>query len=456
MSSSAFTQPPVYIHARASRSALTNAQASQSVFQTQAKTEIQTEPVAQQQQLRAQLTQQQSALSLEQHWIKDQALWVGAYKGELCESIPEALQPYDSRNLRFALTTLADMEQDVREHVAQFAPHRLAIVVGTSTSGISDNEALMRDYFHRSAAMQAQQLHADAGADVDAAEGTAPRAVDALPKISQKKQEMDALANALQLYMGWTGLCYSISTACSSSAKAMATAQRLLNADLADAVLVAGVDTLSQLTLNGFHSLENLSRSICRPCGEQRDGINIGEAASLFLLSKQPADLMLVAAGESMDAWHISAPHPEGRGAIAAMQSALQQAGLNADQIDYLNLHGTATTHNDDMEIKAVRQVFGAHPIALSSTKHQTGHCLGAAGALEAYICTQVLADQDWLPLHHAGQIDAALADRHYVGAQQSAGDVPKKTRLNYVMSNSFAFGGSNISLIFGRNADES
>lgn len=419
-------QPAVFIQCRASRSALTQQSHS----------------------LKQQLTQARSALSLDEHWVKGQPLWVGAYQGEMLDCVPDALRRYDSRNLRFALTTLHDIEDELREHVAQFDPQRLAIIVGTSTSGISDNETALREHFNTIAPLE-DQLD-----DTSVHESHRP----SQPKIQQKKQEMDALAKALQLYLGWTGLCYSVSTACSSSAKAMAAGQRLLNADLADAVLVAGVDTLSHLTLNGFASLENLSSSICRPCGDQRDGINIGEAASLFLLSKQPAALMLLSAGESMDAWHISAPHPEGRGAVVAMQSALHQAGLQANQISYLNLHGTATTHNDAMEIKAVRQVFQQHPVAISSSKHQTGHCLGAAGALEAYICMQVLADQDWLPLHHQGKIDPELADMNYVTTQylkDDLGSTRASANLSYVMSNSFAFGGSNISLIFGTYSDE-
>jgi 3-oxoacyl-[acyl-carrier-protein] synthase-1 len=224
----------------------------------------------------------------------------------------------------------------------------------------------------------------------------------------------------------------------------MAAGQRLLNADLADAVLVGGVDTLCKLTLNGFDSLESLSSGICQPCGTNRDGINIGEAAGLFLLSKAPAAVMLLSSGESMDAWHISAPHPEGKGAAEAMQKALDTAQLEAGDIDYLNLHGTSTPQNDAMEIKAVQTVFSDAAVALSSTKHKTGHCLGAAGAIEAFICQQVLLDQSWLPLHHAGELDDVLAGQNYVLTPHL------NTPIRYAMSNSFAFGGSNISLIFG------
>lgn len=369
------------------------------------------------QHVRQALTQRQSCLTSRQDLLLEQACLVGAYKGELTSSLFDSqLQRLDSRNLRLAITALQQIEDQVRAYTQQFPTHRLAIIMGTSTSGIAENEQPLQQYF------------------------SAP----SVTPISYAKQEMDSLAQGLKQYLNWSGIAYTVSTACSSSAKAFAAGQRLLNADLADAVLVGGVDTLCKLTLNGFYSLDSLSRDICRPCGVNRDGINIGEAASLFLLSKDTAPVMLLGAGESMDAWHISAPHPEGRGAQQAMQQALQHAGVTAEQIDYLNLHGTATPQNDAMEIKAVRQIFGSNLVNLSSTKHQTGHCLGAAGALEAFICQQVLLDQSWLPLHQSGEIDPDLADQQYI--QKTEVTQP----IRYAMSNSFAFGGSNISLIFG------
>ncbi len=357
-----------------------------------------------------------NTLTQRQDLIAERTVWVGASAASLVQNIPEYLQSADSRNLRFALTALRQIEADIRAYTAQFAKQRLAVIVGTSTSGIVDNEPVLKAHF--------QQCSAE--------------------PISHQKQEMGCIAKSLQQYLGWNGPAYTISTACSSAAKAMAAGQRLLNADLADAVLVGGVDTLCKLTLNGFDSLESLSSSICQPCGAQRDGINIGEAAALFLLSKDLAPVMLLSSGESMDAWHISAPHPEGQGAAEAMQKALNSAGLKASEISYLNLHGTSTPQNDAMEIKAVQTVFNDYPVALSSTKHKTGHCLGAAGAIEAFICQQVLLDQSWLPLHHTAELDPALAQQNYVLDNHAV------QPMHYVMSNSFAFGGSNISLILG------
>ena len=367
-------------------------------------------------QIKQALTTPQNTLSLVSGFIPEKQVWVGAYQQPLIESIPALLQDVDSRNLRFALTALSSIETEIRDYTAQFDRKRLAIILGTSTSGIADNEKLLKQYFLNQADVEVQHC----------------------------KQEMGSLAKALQMYLDWEGPAYTISTACSSSAKAMAAGQRLINADLADAVLVGGVDSLCQLTLNGFNSLESLSNDLCQPCGAQRDGINIGEAAGLFLLSKETAPVMLMAAGESMDAWHISAPHPEGKGAAAAMQKALDSAGITARDIGYLNMHGTATPQNDAMEIKAVQTVFQHYDVPISSTKHKTGHCLGAAGAIEAAICQQVLADQSWLPLHQSGSIAPELDEQNYVLNAQL------QQPIHYVMSNSFAFGGSNISLIFG------
>ncbi|WP_407308143.1 beta-ketoacyl-[acyl-carrier-protein] synthase family protein [Acinetobacter sp.] len=367
-------------------------------------------------QIKQALTTPQNTLSLVSRFIPEKQVWVGAYPQPLIETIPAFLQDVDSRNLRFALTALSSIESEIRDYTTQFDRKRLAIILGTSTSGIADNEKVLKQYFVNQAEVEVQHY----------------------------KQEMGSLAKGLQMYLGWEGPAYTISTACSSSAKAMAAGQRLINADLADAVLVGGVDTLCQLTLNGFNSLESLSSDLCQPCGAQRDGINIGEAAGLFLLSKETAPVMLMAAGESMDAWHISAPHPEGKGAAKAMQKALDMAGIKAGDIGYLNMHGTATHQNDAMEIKAIQTVFQQYDVFISSTKHKTGHCLGAAGAIEAVICQQILADQSWLPLHQSGSIDPKLDEQNYVL------DAQLQQPIQYVMSNSFAFGGSNISLIFG------
>lgn len=353
-------------------------------------------------------------------------VWVGAYQQPLFDgfddscnnSLNNGLNHIASRNLAFALTALQPLLAPLKQLTAGLNRTRLAIVLGTSTSGIADNQFQLKQHIQQ---QQKQSLAYD-------------------------KQAMSALAHGVQRYLDWQGIAYSISTACSSSAKAIAAGKRLLNADLADVVLVGGVDTLCPLTLNGFNCLDSLSQHLCQPFGAKRDGINIGEAAALFVLTRDKAKTMLLGSGDAMDAWHISAPHPEGLGAYHAMNNALKSAQLEISQIDYINLHGTATPQNDAMEAKAVRQLCQQYQPFVSSTKHKTGHCLGAAGAIEAYICQQILQDeQQWLPHQHGEMIDDALSDLNYVSAQSTIG------KVDYILSNSFAFGGSNSCLVFGR-----
>ena len=248
---------------------------------------------------------------------------------------------------------------------------------------------------------------------------------------------------------GFGGPAWSVSTACSSSAKVFASARRLLESGVCEAVVVGGADAFTRTVVEGFHALEALSSQLTRPLCADRDGINLGEGAALFVM-RNAADgelsegrpVRLLGVGESSDAHHLTAPDPEGKGAEAAMRAALSDAGLAPETIDYVNLHGTGTTYNDSMECAAVRRVFG-DAVACSSTKPLTGHCLGAAGAIEAALCWIALKRGAGLPPHAAEPVDAALAPF----------PVPRigDTRpIRTVLSNSFAFGGSNASVIFG------
>lgn len=352
--------------------------------------------------------------------IAQKTVWVGQVKQPLL-AVPAALAQYASRNLQLAVTVLDQLQPELEYLKQRYPLSRLGIVIGSSTSGIADNEPLLTKWF-------TQQRP--------------------LTDLVYAKQEMGTTALALRELLQWQGPAYGVSTACSSSAKALATAQRLINSGVCDAVLAGGVDSLCRLTLNGFHSLESLSESQCRPFAQDRDGINIGEAAALFILSRQDAAVSLLSSGESSDAWHISAPHPEGEGARIAMQRALQQAGLEAGQIGYLNLHGTATRQNDAMEAKAVQALFAESAIQVSSSKQYTGHCLGAAGAVEAAILHAFISDQhsSLLPVHGQYTFDAECLPLRF--SQQGASwpeYLPRRA-----ISNSFAFGGSNISLILG------
>ena len=239
--------------------------------------------------------------------------------------------------------------------------------------------------------------------------------------------DMSYPARRLKERWGVAGPCWAVSTACSSSAKAFASARRLIESGICDAVVVGGADAYTRTVVEGFHSLEALSPGLTRPLAADRDGINLGEGAAFFLMRKGGAKgaVSLLGVGESSDAYHMTAPDPEGRGAEAAMRTALADAGLAPGDIDFVNLHGTGTRQNDDMECRAVRRVFGgsepaegASPadglaVRAFSTKGLTGHCLGAAGAIEAALC--------WLEL---------------------------RKKSGTCLSNSFAFGGSNASVV--------
>ena len=259
---------------------------------------------------------------------------------------------------------------------------------------------------------------------------------------------MGACAQFIAEVLDVQGPVFGISTACSSGAKALASARRLIRAGICDAVIAGGVDTLCRLTVNGFSSLEAVSDELCNPFSINRKGINIGEGAALFLLSEQAQGVELCGVGEGSDAYHISAPDPGGSGAIRCMSGALHDAGIGAEQVGYVNLHGTATPLNDKMESLAVEKVFGLE-VPCSSTKPFTGHTLGAAGAVESGICWLLLeaAEQSLLPPHlWDGQADPELSPVKLI----AAGSSPQQP-LNYALSNTFAFGGNNISLLLGR-----
>lgn len=328
--------------------------------------------------------------------------------------IPPHLIQFDTRNNRLALSALKQIEHKVHQAIAQFGPSRVAVIIGTSTSGIADGET-------------AYQQRLESGAFPE--------------HYHYRKQELGNTSDFVAAYFEISGPCYAISTACSSSGRVFISAQRLLRSGLVDAVIVGGVDTLCRLTLNGFNGLEALSNTLCQPFSQSRDGINIGESAALMLLSNQPSKVALLGVGDSSDAHHISAPHPEGNGAEQAMKKALDDAGLTVDDIGYINAHGTATPLNDSMESKAIYRLFGDR-VLVSSTKPLTGHTLGAASATEAAIAWHILKHDLELPIQHcrdkAPDIEVSLVE------------TTTKLQGKAILSNSFAFGGNNISLIFG------
>ncbi len=346
---------------------------------------------------------------------------VGAVVAELPE-IGRHYRIYNCRNNRLLLAALSQIETTVSEMIARFGADRIGIVLGTSTSGVRNTELALA-YL--------------------GGHGVLP------DEYHYKQQQMGAGADFLADFLGVSGPAYTISTACSSSGKAFASARRLISLDLCDAVIVGGADSLCGLTINGFAALESISSGLCKPFGLHRDGINIGEAASLFVLSKEPGAVILHGIGASSDAYHFAAPDPNATDVIKAMQLALDDAGKTPAEIDYLNLHGTATPLNDAMESKAVNALFGK-TIAASSSKGMSGHALGAAAALELAFCWLLLNHDDdqgaLIPNVNDDEADTALSALNLVKKGGMLG-----RRINTCQSNSFAFGGNNVSIIVGR-----
>ena len=324
----------------------------------------------------------------------------------------------NTRNNRLALSALLQIKPQIDKARNKFGAERIAVIVGTSTSGIADGELALTEKHQTGKLPDDYHYH---------------------------QQELGNLSEFVADYLQLNGPVYTISTACSSSGRVFLSAKRLLKAGIVDAVVVGGCDTLCKLTLNGFDGLDALSDTICNPFSENRKGINIGEAAAFMLLSayKNNSGLALLGVGDSSDAHHISAPHPEGKGAIEAMHKALIDAQLKPSQVGYINAHGTATKLNDAMEAKAIYAIF-SNLVPVSSTKPFTGHTLGTASILEAAICKLILEENLDLPKQiNDGDYDQLLAPIRFVKE-------PQKLQKPAILSNSFAFGGNNISLIFG------
>jgi 3-oxoacyl-[acyl-carrier-protein] synthase-1 len=332
--------------------------------------------------------------------------------------LPPGFSDWDCRNNRLALLALKQdgMEDAVVAVRERYGPKRIAVVLGTSTASIESTEEAYR--------MREND--------------------DELPARYRQPivHSPYSLVDFVRSYLGLEGPAYSISTACSSSARVFGAAERLLRLGLADAVLVGGTDTLCGSVLHGFNALELMSPDPCRPFDVARGGLNLGEGSGYALLERGEGDLMLSGYGETSDAHHMSSPHPEGLGARRAIEQALARAGLDASAIDYVNLHGTATRLNDEIEGEAMRAVF-PEPVAASSVKGWTGHTLGAAGIVEA-VCSLLSLEHGLVP-QTLNCSDVEPRFRDYIRTSTT------RETLHTVMSNSFGFGGNNCSLVFRR-----
>ncbi len=336
---------------------------------------------------------------------------------------PPALARDDCRNNRLLLAALTKIESELEQIITRYGHSKIGVVLGTTTSGIVAAETML-------------------------AEQAVGRPVPA--SYDYQQVEMGAAALFVAKVLGVTGPTYTISTACTSSAKVFAVARRLLQIGLCDAVVVGGADTLSGLTLGGFSALESISPQLINPMSRNRCGINLGEGAALFIMSRDEASIALLGVGESSDAYHISAPDPRGSGAEMALRAALHDAALDASEIAYVNMHGTATPKNDEMESGVMQRVF-PDGVPASSTKPLVGHLLGAAGGTELGFCCLALNGMaPSLPPHiWDGAVDERLPQLDLVQPGQML-EMPKGAQRRICMSNSFAFGGSNVSLIIG------
>ncbi len=349
--------------------------------------------------------------------------WIGRVDGLEIAPVGGSLAAYDCRNNRLAQLGLQqdEFESAVARARTRYGAGRLGVFLGTSTSGMLETERAYRIHDGAALGENYSYLHT---------------------------QDIFSVAGFTRAYLGLEGPAVGLSTACSSSAKAFASAHRYINAGLCDAAVVGGVDSLCLTTLYGFHSLELTADAPCRPWDMERSGLNIGEAAGFALLEPAPQEgdqgLALLGYGESSDAYHMSSAHPEGAGAEIAMQEALTRAGIRPESVDYINLHGTATVSNDAAEDLAVVRVFDTRT-PCSSTKGFTGHTLGAAGITEAVIACLCIAYGFMPANHNLRQQDPTLKANILT-------DYRLQT-VNHVLSNSFGFGGSNCSLLFGRLA---
>ena len=370
------------------------------------------------------LLEQRSGLASCEFETVDIDTHIGEVAGIDDVRLPQNLHKYECRNNRLAELAL---QQDgffeaVQQAAERWGRRRMGVFLGTSTAGILQTELAYRER--------------------DPSSGALPQNFE-----YGSTHNSFSVADYVRKRCRLDGPAVAVSCACASSAKAFGSARRMIEAGLIDAAVVGGVDSLCLTTLYGFHSLQLSSSAPCRPFDIARDGISIGEAAAFAILERVPENLngdsvLLLGIGESSDAYHISAPHPEGLGARRAMQAALTAAMLEPTDIDYINLHGTGTPSNDRAESQAVTSVFGP-TTPCSSTKGATGHTLGAAGALEAVISALALKHGLMPGGVHTSEIDPTLTALYIKDNRRAP--------VARVLSNSFGFGGTNCSLIFGR-----
>jgi 3-oxoacyl-[acyl-carrier-protein] synthase-1 len=340
--------------------------------------------------------------------------------GLVSAQLPEVEDPqFDFRTVRLLMYGVQSIRKDIDELISKYGKDRIAIVLGSSNTGIDEALRFVSEWIDKEEKPDA---------------------------FSFEQIQLGSAAKYLKRVLGTLGPAYVVSTACSSSAKVFASARRLIELGVADAAIVGGVDGRCRFAMNGFNALEAMSYGDVKPFSANRDGINLGEGVALFTMETQPDFdggycVRLAGVGETSDAYHATAPEPDGKGAESSMRAALSEAGMTEDQIEYINMHGTGTIANDEMEGRAIWRMFSSK-VLCASTKALTGHCLGAAGAIEAAL--------GWLMLKYGGVIP-------HVGTDAVDPSIPQITlakkedaqrRVKSFLSNSFAFGGSNASVL--------
>ena len=336
------------------------------------------------------------------------------------ESVPFGTAPV-ARKQELRMYDLIDValnqiSEDIELLKKTYSPNRIGIIVGSSNTGVSEAQKIIETAFQN-------------GTD--------------LPKSIIKDLELGTPAEYICSKTGFKGPIFTVSTACSSSLKVFQSARQLLDNDICDAVLVGGVDGRCDFALNGFNALGALSKTHTNPFSKNRNGINLGEGVALFILEKGNDGVKLLGIGQSSDAYHLTSPDPSGAGAIASMQSALNDANLKPENIDFINMHGTGTTANDAMESLAINTVFGEN-VLCASTKPLTGHTLGAAGAISMGLSWLMIKYNFIIPHVFDNEYATDCAKIHLSTGQEN-------TEIKRVLCNAFAFGGSNASLIMGK-----
>lgn len=354
--------------------------------------------------------------------VDGSSVYAGAVLGPL-PPVPDELADYASRNVALTIAAADQIREEIEEAADRYGRHRVAVVMGSSTSGIAEGERAV---------------------DIAKRDGTLPADFDF------RKQELGSVGEALARYLGLEGPAQSVSTACSSGAQALAMGRRFIRSGLVDAVVAGGADSLCRLTVNGFHALSAHSAGICNPFSRNRDGTMIGEGAALFLMDSEPDEVALMGSGATTDAHSMTAPEPNGTGVETAIRQALREAALSPADIDYVQLHGTGTLHNDPVESDVVTRLFGAG-IPSSSSKGQLGHTLGAAGAMGAAHCWLAAHSSNpdgYLPPHlWDGEAEPGMLSEALVSVGGKLDDAARRTFL----SNAIAFGGNNVALVLGR-----